>query len=286
MMNLRAHAKINIGLRIRGKRPDGYHDIETVFHRVNPYDEIILESSDKIALICTDPTLPTDERNLCVRAARLLLEYAGDKRGVQIILLKKIPVGAGLGGGSSDAAATLMGLIKLWDLNIDEATLKSLALQLGSDVPYFLREGTAHALGRGELLEYFKLPIPYWIVVIYPNIHISTTEAYKQFENTPSHQEADNVSQLQSHKETIIKHLNDPQLLARYIQNDFEPIILHQNETIRFCKISLYAAGAKFAQMSGSGSSLYGFFTDQATAFGAAEQFGKKYKVFITPPNR
>ncbi len=281
MVSLKAHAKINIGLRIIGKRSDGYHDIETVFHRVNPYDEIIIEPSASVTLTCTDPTLPTDDRNLCVRATQLLKKYTIENRGAAITLKKNIPIGAGLGGGSSDAAATLLGLTKLWELNINEATLHTLALQLGSDVPYFLKEGTAHARGRGEILEYFHLPLPYWIIVVYPNIHISTTWAYSQLRENHQHGPLDPSVSL---RDAVLAHMHDPQELAKFIFNDFEPVVLHQNETMRFCKISLYAAGAKFAQMSGSGSAFYGFFTDQATAFTAAESFSKKHKVFITPP--
>jgi 4-diphosphocytidyl-2-C-methyl-D-erythritol kinase len=281
MVILKAYAKINIGLHILGKRTDGYHDIETVFHRVNPYDEIIIEPSASVTLTCTDPALPTDDRNLCIRAAQLLKKYTGENRGAAITLEKNIPIGAGLGGGSSDAAATLLGLTKLWDLNIDEATLRTLAFQLGSDVPYFLKEGSAHACGRGEILEYFHLPLPYWIIVVYPNIHISTAWAYNQFRENHKHGQLESSGSL---REAILAHMQDPQELAKFIFNDFEPVVLHQNETMRFCKISLYAAGAKFAQMSGSGSAFYGFFTDEAAAFTAAESFSKKYKVFITPP--
>jgi 4-diphosphocytidyl-2-C-methyl-D-erythritol kinase len=281
MISLKAYAKINIGLRIIGKRGDGYHDIETIFHRVNPYDEIILEPSSEVTLACTHPDLPTDERNLCIQAAQLLIKYTGEKRGVHISLTKNIPVGAGLGGGSTDAAATLIGLKKLWNLNIDNSDLNNFALQLGSDVPYFLKDGTAHARGRGEILDYFELPLTYWILIVYPDIHISTTWAYEQIKETHEHRPPASSGSL---REAVIAHINAPQELAKFIFNDFEPVILHQNEIMRFCKISLYAAGAKFAQMSGSGSAFYGFFTDEATALTATELFSKKYKVFITPP--
>lgn len=286
MISVKAYAKINIGLRILNKREDGYHNIETIFHRVNPFDEIIFEPSNKLTLSCTDPGLPTDENNLCIKAAKLLLTRTKNNYGARISLYKKIPIGGGLGGGSSDAASTLIVLNKLWNLNIDKRTLTSLALQLGSDVPYFLNEGTAYAAGRGEILEYFQLPLPYWIVVIYPDILISTGEAYKLFENTPKHKEDNQNKKILPLKEIVLKHLKNPEELTKKIHNDFEPIILHNNEIIRFCKISLYAAGAKFAQMSGSGSSLYGFFTDQVKAFNAVELFSRQFKVFITPPGK
>jgi len=281
METIKACAKINIGLRVLGKRDDGFHEIETVFHRVNPCDEIVLIPSDTITFKCTDPELPADERNLSLRAAGLLKKLSGTKRGAEIFLKKNIPVGAGLGGGSSDAASTLLGLARLWDLNIRKDDLHLLALQLGSDVPYFLGEGSAYARGRGDILEYFNLPVPHWILVVYPGIKISTAWAYGQINEEHKHKPPEPSGQL---RESILAHMHHPEDLARYIFNDFEPVVLHQNEIMRFCKISLYAAGAKFAQMSGSGSAFYGFFTDRAAVFTAAEIFSKKYRVCIAPP--
>src|SRR5258706_4715892 len=132
-MNLRAYAKINLGLRILRKREDGYHDIEPVFHRVNIFDEIALESSNTISMECTEASIPTDERNLCMKAALLLQRETRAIRGTRMILKKQIPVGAGLGGGSSDAAAVLLGLNKLWQLNLSQEMLHALALTLGAD---------------------------------------------------------------------------------------------------------------------------------------------------------
>ncbi|MBI4811284.1 MAG: 4-(cytidine 5'-diphospho)-2-C-methyl-D-erythritol kinase [Ignavibacteriales bacterium] len=183
-MTLKAYAKINLGLRILRKRDDGYHDIDTVFHRVDLYDEIYLEPSSTIKVFSNESNLPTDEGNLCIRAAQLLREYSGIEKGVNISLTKNIPIGAGLGGGSSDAAATLIGLTKFWEVDVSQIDLYKLALQLGSDVPYFLKFGTAHATGRGEILDYFDINIPHWIVIVYPNIHISTAWAYQEIHNS------------------------------------------------------------------------------------------------------
>src|SRR5258708_16357710 len=150
MLTVRAYAKINLGLRILGERDDGYHDLETVFHRIDLYDELELETSDRISVECIPEGLPTDERNLCVRAALLLRDYLREEDGVKMLLRKNVPSGAGLGGGSADAAATLIGLVRLRHAEIPFEQLRSIALKLGSDVPYFLQQDAAYAGGRGE----------------------------------------------------------------------------------------------------------------------------------------
>ncbi len=286
MITLRAYAKINLGLRILRKREDGYHDIETIFYRVNPYDEIRLEPSTDIVFESNDTSLPADESNLCIRAAKLLQQYAGISLGVKISLIKNIPIGAGLGGGSSDAATTLLGLIKLWDIGITKEELSALALQLGSDVPYFLNQGTAYATGRGEILEYFNINNPHWIVLVCPDIHVSTAWAYQEIHSSrlKTHN-SKLITQTSNLKTLLLENINNPQQLNPLLHNDFEPLVLHKHKSIAYLKLSLYATGAKFAQMSGSGSSVYGFYTDEKEAMNAATQFSRKYKVFITPPN-
>lgn len=281
MITLKAYAKINLGLRILRKREDGYHDIETVFFRVNPFDEINLELDSKISMTSNEINLPIDETNLCIRAAKLLQQQTGVTKGAKIRLLKNIPIGAGLGGGSSDAASTLLGLVKLWNLKIPEEKLRSIALELGSDVPYFLKTGTAFAEGRGEILEYFDFDLPYWIVLLYPNIHISTAWAYQSLNATHPH----HVSHPTSHitlKDFLLKNIHNSHELNQNLLNDFEPAVLHEHKQIGFAKLMLYSEGACFAQMSGSGSSVFGFFNDEHKAISAAEKLQNRYKIFIT----
>lgn len=278
MLTLKAYAKINFGLRILRKREDGYHDIETVFHRINVYDELTFELSPIITLRCSQAELPTDERNLCIRAAQLLQKRFCIRHGVSIFLKKNIPVGAGLGGGSSDAATTLLSLVQLWDISVSNEELYMLALQLGSDVPYFLQLGTAYATGRGEILDYFDLTVPYWIVVVYPDIHISTNWAYRSIQ----------VGQRKSQitiKAILLEHINKPNFLVELLQNDFEPLVQRLHPVIYSVKKSLYDAGAVFTQMSGSGSAVYGLFSDESLARNLVDKLRKKYQVFITPPN-
>ncbi|MBI1807643.1 MAG: 4-(cytidine 5'-diphospho)-2-C-methyl-D-erythritol kinase [Ignavibacteria bacterium] len=278
MISLKAYAKINLGLRILGKRKDGYHEIETIFHRVNVFDEIEIELASVISLACSDPALPIDKRNLCIRAVRLLQRECNIKQGVQISLKKNIPVGAGLGGGSSDAAATLLALVKWWNINISHERLNAIALQLGSDVPYFLKEGTAYATGRGEVLEYFDLDIPYWIVLVYPNIHISTAWAYQQVLT-------ENQKPAIPLKQIVQENISDPRLLVAHIPNDFEPLVLRSHGAVVRVKKNLYDSRAEFVQMSGSGSAVYGFFAKESDAREAAGNMDKAYSVFITPPH-
>ena len=285
MTTLRTYAKINLGLRILGKRSDGYHNIETIFHRVHPFDDLTFEHSSTIEMKSNLPYLPTDERNLCIRAAQILRAQTGVKDGVKISLQKNIPIGAGLGGGSSDAAATLIGLAQFWNLNITTNELHEIATKIGSDVPYFLKVGSAYATGRGEMLEYFDLKLPYWIVVAYPDVHVSTAWAYQAIHDPNLKHKPDFSPETRttSLKQIVSEHLNAPEQLNRLLHNDFEPVVLHKYESIAFTKVSMYATGAVFAQMSGSGSAVYGFFTDEPTAAEAMKKLGERCKVFLTP---
>lgn len=278
MVSVKTYAKINLGLRILRKREDGYHDIETVFHRVNVYDDLTFQPSRDISLTCSNAQIPTDERNLCVQAARLLRNHCNVREGARISLNKNIPVGAGLGGGSSDAAATLYGLARLWGLNIIRKDMFSLALKLGSDVPYFLNNGTAYATGRGDVLEYFDFDCPYWIVVVYPDVHVSTGWAYENFKI------GGEVPQ-DTLKQIFLTHITNLQTLNSLVKNDFEPLVLRHHEAIALIKQKLSGAGSGFVQMTGSGSSVFGFFSDERLSQSAAFELGKQYQSFVTPPH-
>ena len=306
MSSTTAYAKINLGLRILRRREDGYHDIETIFHRVDANDEIFLRPAPAISLSCNQPELHTDKKNLCLQAARLLSEAYDVHEGVQIELKKNIPIGAGLGGGSSDAASTLLGLNQLWKLNLSIKDLEPLALRLGSDVPYFLHKGSAYGTGRGEKLEYFDLDLPYWIVIVYPNIHISTAWAYQHTHishPTPvdlsarrvdlrSLEDSSTVFMAEggqtSHvslKQILVENLNAAKRFISLVPNDFEPLILRTYPVVAKVKRSLYDFGAEFAQISGSGSSVYGLFANEHHMQLAAERLRTSHHVFITPPH-
>lgn len=274
---LRAYAKINLGLRITGRRADGYHDIETVFHRIDLFDEITLSRAGEIRVESTDPAAPGDESNMCHKAARLLQERLGESSGVRCRISKRIPVGAGLGGGSADAAVILRSLPTLWGREADSGTVHDIALELGSDVPYFLGTGSAFAKGRGEILEYFTLNLPFAVCVCYPNIRLSTSWAYSVV--TPR---GERLPDLRSALQAGIR---TPPLLRETLVNDFEePVTAHHPE-IGEVKDALLSAGSVFASMSGSGSSVYGLYPDMHGAEEAARSCRiRGHRAFVTPP--
>jgi 4-diphosphocytidyl-2-C-methyl-D-erythritol kinase len=168
MLTLKAPAKINLALEVTGKRPDGYHEIKTIIQAINLYDELLFEPAAAIQFKCSVPGLPED--NLVMRAARMLKETFNCSSGVKITLHKGIPVSGGLGGGSSDAGATLKGLNEFWKLGLCESDLTGLAARLGSDVPFFIHGGTALAEGRGELISLLPELLSGWIVLMLPAV--------------------------------------------------------------------------------------------------------------------
>ncbi len=254
-LKLLSPAKINIGLRVLRKRDDGYHDIETIFHEVKLFDEIEFEISDSVEFETDSDEIPGDARNLCLKALRIFYESFGIHSGVKIFLRKRIPVGAGLGGGSSNSATVLKGLNILFNVGADESLLCELGSLIGSDVPFFIIGGTAYATGRGEIIEPIQVELPFKIVIVYPNIKISTSWAYanlklKDHSNEPSL------------KEIFIKNLNHPDKLRDLIENDFEEIVFEHYPEVKDVKVKLYELGSEFALMSGSGSSVFGFFRE------------------------
>jgi 4-diphosphocytidyl-2-C-methyl-D-erythritol kinase len=253
-VKIKSPAKINLGLRVVGKRPDGYHNIETVLHEINLYDEIEISlSTGRVELITNSPDVPTGNENLCIKAARLFFERFDIKTSVKIYLKKNIPVGAGLGGGSSDAVGVLKGLNKLFGIDAGDDVMHEIASQLGSDAPFFVRGGTAYATGRGDILEYFKFEIPYDVVLIYPGINISTSWAYKNVK-------PGKYICRKNLRDTLIKNIDKPDVLRIELKNDFEEVVFKNYPEIADIKRKLYNAGALFALMSGSGSSVFGFF--------------------------
>ena len=276
-MNLRAYAKINIGLRILGKRSDGYHNLETIFHQIDLYDELELEPSQTVTLTTLSSTVPMDATNLCVRAAQAIRDRTGRADGIHIHLTKRIPVGAGLGGGSSDAAAVLVALDRLWQIGMTSTELESLGAALGSDVPFFVRGGSAVGTSRGESLEHFEPNIPYWILTVTPPVHVSTAWAYSNLK--VNKRTADSPL-----RQFVEQNLSNPEKFRTGIANDFEDLVCRTFPEIRQIKDQLDAAGAVFNQLSGSGSSMYAFFKDKETAQTAAASYSSSYALSLTAP--
>jgi 4-diphosphocytidyl-2-C-methyl-D-erythritol kinase len=278
-MIVRAYAKVNLGLHVLGKRPDGYHTIETVFRLVDLYDEIeILQNDHGIHFSTNSAELSNDISNLCVRAAHLLRDLTGTHMGVEITLKKQIPIGAGLGGGSADAAAVLKGLTKLWSLDITRDELQTISASLGSDVPFFFTGMTAFATGRGEILDPFDLKLPYTILLVTPRIHVSTGWAYAQLGPFPKTKRPDLRGTLEAGIADKVRLQND-------LTNDFEEAVFKHHPEIAAIKATLLREGATCALMSGSGSSVFGLFADPATARGLARRLSSTYVTSVTDPS-
>ncbi len=249
---LRTSAKVNLALEVLGKRGDGYHEISTVLQAVDLFDRLKMETADNLSLHTDDLALPTDDGNLVLRAARLLQKAAGTERGARLRLSKRIPVAAGLGGGSSDAAATLWGLNRLWALRWPRARLRELAVELGMDVPFFLGPGRAVARGRGEQLE----PLPggggYALVLVNPRVPLSTREVYGR---VPAgwHAEPEGTARVIE----ALRTRSVPGLAAALI-NNLERVVEPVLPVIGRMKAALLAAGALGAIMSGSGPTVFG----------------------------
>ncbi|HOZ22767.1 MAG TPA: 4-(cytidine 5'-diphospho)-2-C-methyl-D-erythritol kinase [bacterium] len=274
-----AYAKINLGLRILGRREDGYHELETIFQEISVRDVLtIAVQQSGITIGCSDPAIPVDERNLAWRAAALLQKSAGVELGCNIQIKKNIPTGAGLGGGSSDAAATLKALNREWELDWPLERLQPLAAELGSDVPFFLRGGCALGRGRGELLQPLTLPQGWWGVLVWPNLMISTRWVY---ENT----NFDLTKSLKNSKfyslTSFADSLSDWDL---YLVNDLEPVVFNTYPHLKKLVEGFKRAGAFYAHMSGSGSAVFGLFLDKSDALSALAGTESSYTTFLFHP--
>ncbi len=254
---LPAFAKINLDLRILGLRPDGYHDLRTIFQTVALNDTLTFTLRKGAFLIqCDDPTVPTDRRNLVWQAAALLWRTAGKRRGntprdVVVQLEKRIPAQGGLGGGSANAAVALLGLARVWELDVDVPTISRLAAGVGADVPFFLLGGTALGLGRGDdIYPLTDLPRSS-AVIVRPRFGISTPEAY-QWDDAEPRVRVRSVSRRAPPR-------GWPQW-ARNLGNDLEAPVTAHHPTIGRIKQALIEAGAVYAAMSGSGSTVFGLF--------------------------
>lgn len=268
-------AKVNLALSVLDRRPDGYHEIRTVFQAIDLCDELQLSESDDLRLQCSEiASLPTEE-NLVWKAAIALRSATGRSLGADMILRKRIPAGSGLGGGSSNAAAALLGLSRLWNLGLDARDLTPIARQLGSDVPFFLDGGTALGVGRGdEVYPMNDLPQSS-IVVVCPGIHISTADAYRSLSFVLTRN--DNLNRIQSFCSRIPQGPGCWSLIF----NDFETSILPAYPAVREAMQFLSEQGAAAVLLSGSGSGVFGFFSDEESASAASRAVGRdSWRVF------
>jgi 4-diphosphocytidyl-2-C-methyl-D-erythritol kinase len=257
---LRAHAKINRSLAVLGTRPDGYHELATVFQSLALHDTLDFETADEgFAIACTAAGVPLDERNLAWKAARLVWQASrrpGEPVG-RLTLTKRIPAQGGLGGGSADAAAALVGWNRLWSAGLPGERLRELAVALGADVPFFLVGGTAVGRNRGDEIEPMADLPPRSVVLVFPPFGVSTPEAFRWWDEDhppgsrqPAAGEADAVAAART----------SPGV------NDLEAAVARRHPELRELRGRLERAGAEQAAMSGSGSTVYGLFADDGQA--------------------
>lgn len=260
-MILRANCKLNLHLKITGKLENGYHTLETVFSEIPFYDTIELTPiSTGIEFESTGIPIPHDgKENICVRAAKSFFNEFDIEGGVKIRLKKEVFIGAGLGGGSSDAATVLRGLRSLYNSNISDDDLEKVGVKLGADVPFFIKGGTAYASGIGEELVSVKdMLCNKFLILIYPNIHISTKEVYTNC-----------IFDLTNKKnDTILRHIKSKMLglsdMDRLFENDMEKYVFEKYPEVKKCGDLLKKHGSEFVRMSGSGSTVFGIFNDEA----------------------
>ncbi len=253
-------AKINWSLCILGKRDDGFHELFTVFQTVSLHDTLTFEESDKLELTCDDPTVPVDGRNLILKAATMLRAQFDVRQGAEIHLEKRIPSPGGLGGGSSNAAATLIGLKSLWRIDVSDDEIHEIAAKLGSDVPFFLYGGTVIGTGRGELIEQIGDIAEERMLIVTPNISVSTKDAFERINAQTLTSEAQkfNLTVCRNDAGTF-----DPR--HSVLINDFELSIFDAHPEIKRVKDTLLGLGAVNAAMSGSGASVFAIFDKQET---------------------
>lgn len=269
MIRLRAPAKVNLFLEITGKRRDGYHTLSTVFQTISLADELTLAPAKTLTLTCSNPSLPTDESNLVMKAALRLQNALGETRGARIHLKKVVPMGAGLGGGSSDAASVLLGLQKLWKRTLLPARLAALATTLGADVPFFLKGGLCSATGIGEILKPLKPIRNTWMVLVFPGFGVPTKEAYGRVCLPYANPKSAAFTTKWLYKA--------PRQWAGHLFNRFEDSVFPAYPVLPILKQELLDAGADGALMSGSGASVFGVVTSAAKGRRILRQFRPRF---------
>jgi 4-diphosphocytidyl-2-C-methyl-D-erythritol kinase len=259
VVRVRSYAKVNLGLEVLALRDDGYHELRTLFQTVELHDSLSLRlGGDAVRVSCDHPLVPSDGTNLAARAAEDLRRYAGVAEGVQIEIRKRLPVGGGLGGGSSNAAAVLLGLDRAWKLGLGPAGLHPLARRLGADVPYFLCGGTALGLARGDEVYPLRSQLQAHLVVVDPGIHVSTARVFARVDAGLTPRENSN-----SIFYFVSRELEGPAAF-RLLVNDLESAALEESPALREkatrIRAVLAGAGAHLSALSGSGSSWFGLF--------------------------
>ena len=265
-IHLESTAKINLRLEILKKREDGYHELRTILQKINLHDllHFSLKKERGISIKTNHPNLPVGKRNLVYQAVQSILKKSDYKKGVLIEIEKRIPLGAGLGGGSSNAATTLKAMNQLLKINLTKKELMAMGLEIGADVPFFFLEGAAIASGIGERLKKIELP-GLWFVLIYPNFEVSTRWAYQNF-----------ILTKRRFHFNLHGLLRTPKEISNLLWNDLEEVVSRECPQIGVMKKMLYSAGALGALMTGSGPTVFGVFSEEG---GASEAYKKVKKM-------
>ncbi len=275
-----AYAKINLGLDVVRRLPNGYHEVRMIMQNVGIYDVLTFAKTESgITLRVDHEELPVDGNNLICKAARLLLETAGVEGGVSITLEKHIPIAAGMAGGSTDAAAAFLGINELYEIGYSMEQLKALGVQIGADIPYCIQGGTALAEGIGELLSELPAPPQCHLVVAKPDINVSTKFVYENLRANELQEHPDITGMIEAIKEGSLKGITDR------LGNVLETVTVPAYPVIQEIKDAMLKAGAENALMSGSGPTVFGIFKELAMAEQAAEEIrvsGLAGQVFVT----
>lgn len=279
MVTVEANAKINLTLDILGKRPDGFHEVAMVMQSIGLHDTLTMEKTDgEIALSINVPWLKADEKNLAWRAAELVRQEYGLTGGVRMELTKRIPIAAGLAGGSADAAAVLKGMNELYNLQMSEARLCELGAKLGSDIPFCLMGGTMLATGRGEVLTRLADMPETWVVLAKPRISVSTAWAYQNYDEQGAEKHPDN--------EAIRKAIarGNRKAVAGLLCNVLESVTIKKYDVIADYKQMMLDKGAMASMMSGSGPTVFGLARnrEQAEAIANVLRQNTNADVFVT----
>jgi len=319
-LRLESPAKVNLRLEILKRREDGYHELRTVFQKISLHDTLSfsLRKGRGVSITADHPKLPVGKKNLVYRAVQSMLKVSGYRGGVHVEIEKRIPLGAGLGGGSSNAATTMKALNQLLEMNLPEKELMRMGLEIGADVPFFFLESAAIGSGVGERLKKVKLP-NLWYVLIYPNFEVSTRWAYQNFvlarsagrnirfrdgaekhrsgstlnlrpelsprgKSQPSGYGAERLTKQQFHI-NLHKFLKTPDGISRILLNHLEALVSKKYPQIGIMKKALLSAGALGALMTGSGPTVFGLFQEAKSAARAYEKIrrmvrGKGWEVF------
>jgi 4-diphosphocytidyl-2-C-methyl-D-erythritol kinase len=271
-LTIKTPAKINIGLNILSKREDGYHNLETIFYPINWWDELTIREDDKFALITNNSQLNIECNNTITKARELIGELTGIEIKAKVTLNKRIPIGAGMGGGSSDGAAALILYNKFYDLKLSNEVLYSLALKIGADAPFFIEPKPKFGSSRGEIFESIGLIIDKPILIVNPGIHISTSWAFSKIR--PKMPKI-HLNQIEFGENNGLSNLKNN------IVNDFESVVFESHPEIKEIKDKMYDLGAEFSLMTGSGSTVFGIFPDISSVQNASREFPTNYFTFI-----